>query len=76
MTRCRGIWGLVVAVTAVLLALSVPAAASPLVSDLNAMATWKGTQQFYNTDGVATLQVDVEFAVYAPGNYRDRKSVV
>jgi len=59
----------VVAVTAVLLALSVPAAASPLVSDLNAMATWKGTQQFYNTDGVATLQVDVEFAVYAPGNY-------
>jgi len=69
MTRYRGLWRLVVTVMAVLLALSGTAAASPLVSDLNAMPLWQGTQQFNATSGVRTLQVDVEYAVYAPGNY-------
>ena len=72
MTRCRGIWGLVVTVTAVLVGLGGTADAIPfipLVSDPNAMPAWQGTRQFYDTDGVATLQVDVEYAVYAPGNY-------
>ena len=69
MTRKRGVWRLVVTVTAVLLALSGTADASPLVSDLNAMAAWQGTQQFYATSGVTKLQVDVEYAVYAPGKY-------
>ena len=41
----------------------------PLVSDPNAMPAWQGTQQFYATSGGATLDVDVEYAVYAPGNY-------
>ena len=69
MTRYRGLWRLVVTVMAVLLALSGTAAASTLVSDLNAMPLWQGTQQFNATSGVRTLQVDAEYAVYAPGNY-------
>jgi hypothetical protein len=56
-------------VTAMLLGLSGMAGAAPLVSDPNAMPAWQGTQQFYDTDGVATLDVDVEYAVYAPGKY-------
>lgn len=43
----------------------------PLVSDPNAMAAWRGTRQFYDTWGGATLQVDVEYAVYLPGDYED-----
>jgi len=69
MTRYRGIWGLVVAVTAVLVGVGGTADASPLVSDLNAMPAWQGTQQFSVTSGVKKLQVDVEYAVYAPGKY-------
>ncbi|MGB2975715.1 MAG: PEP-CTERM sorting domain-containing protein [Phycisphaerae bacterium] len=69
MTRCRGIWGLVVAVMAVLLGCAGLATAGPIAGDPNAMPAWQGTQQFYATSGVRTLQVDVEYAVYAPGNY-------
>ena len=69
MTRYRELWRLVVTVMAVLLALSGTAGAAPLVSDPNAMPVWQGTQQFNDTWGGATLQVDVEYAVYAPGNY-------
>ena len=69
MTRYRELWRLVVTVMAVLLALSGTAAAAPLVSDPNAMPVWQGTQQFNDTWGGATLQVDVEYAVYAPGKY-------
>jgi len=56
-------------VAAVLVGLGGAADASPLVSDPNAMPVWQGTQRFYATSGVATLQVDIEYAVYAPGNY-------
>jgi hypothetical protein len=43
----------------------------PLVSDPNAMLAWQGTQGFYDVDvgSGATLDVDVEYAVYAPGQY-------
>jgi hypothetical protein len=69
MTRYRGLWRLVVTVTAVLLVLSGTAGAAPLVSDPNAMPAWRGTQGFYDVGSGATLDVDVEYAVYAPGNY-------
>ena len=49
--------------------LSAPASAGPIADDLNAMSAWQGTQQFYDTEGVATLRVDVEYAVYEPGHY-------
>ncbi|MEA3367807.1 MAG: PEP-CTERM sorting domain-containing protein [Planctomycetota bacterium] len=45
------------------------ALAAPLVSDPNAMSAWQGTQAFSASDVGATLQVDVEYAVYAPGAY-------
>jgi len=48
---------------------SAPASAGPIAGDVAAMPAWQGTQQFYATSGVETLQVDVEYAVYAPGNY-------
>jgi len=41
----------------------------PLVSDPNAMPAWQGTQGFYDVGSGATLDVDVEYAVYAPGQY-------
>jgi hypothetical protein len=69
MTRYRGIWGLVVTVMAVLVGLGGTAAASPLWSDPNAMSAWRGTKGFYDVGSGATLDVDVEYAVYAPGNY-------
>ena len=73
MTRYRELWRLVVTVMVVLLALSGTAAAAPLVSDPNAMPAWQGTQNFYvaGTGAFtgATVDVDVEYAVYQPGNY-------
>ncbi|HET6441581.1 MAG TPA: PEP-CTERM sorting domain-containing protein [Phycisphaerae bacterium] len=44
-------------------------AMGPLVSDPNAMPAWQGTQGFYDVSSGMTLDVDVEYAVYAPGNY-------
>jgi len=69
MTRYRGLWRLVVTVMAVLLGCAGLAMAGPIASDPNAIPAWRGTQQFYATSGVKKLQVDVEYAVYAPGNY-------
>jgi hypothetical protein len=45
--------------------------ADPLATDPNAMAGWKGTQNFYAYDAglQAVLNVDVEYAVYGPGDY-------
>ncbi len=53
----------------IVLLVGVSAWGGPLVSDPNAMPVWQGTQQFNDTWGGVTLQVDVEYAVYAPGNY-------
>ncbi len=72
MTRYRGLWGLMVTVTAVLVGLGGMADAAPLVTDPNAMPVWQGTQGFYDVDVLfpgVTLDVDVEYAVYAPGQY-------
>ena len=70
MRRKHGIGQGLVVMTAALLGCAGLALAAPLVSDPNALAAWQGTQRFYDTDGGgATLDVDVEYAVYAPGNY-------
>jgi len=71
MKRYRFSWGLVVAATVVLVGYRGTAEASPLVSDPNAMPAWQGTQGFYDVDvgSGMTLDVDVEYAVYAPGKY-------
>jgi len=42
---------------------------APLVSDPNAIPTWRGTRAFSASSGGASLQVDIEYAVYAPGAY-------
>ena len=51
--------------------LSAPASAGliAIAIDPNAMPAWQGTQQFYAASGGKTLDVDVEYAVYAPGHY-------
>jgi len=64
-TKCSSMAG---GVGMVLLLVS-SAMAGPIAGDPNAMPAWQGTQQFYVTDGSATLQVDVEYAVYLPGDY-------
>ena len=38
-------------------------------ADPNAMSGWKGAQPFLATDGTETLDVSVDYAVYAPGHY-------
>jgi hypothetical protein len=48
---------------------TLPAQASLLSSDPLAMAAWRGTQTFYAADDVYTLNVTVDYAVYAPGQY-------
>lgn len=34
-----------------------------------AMSAWRGTETFYSTDGSYELNVEVDYAVYAPGTY-------
>ena len=56
----------------IVLLVGVSAWGGPLVSDPNAMPAWQGTQGFYDVDVLfpgETLDVDVEYAVYAPGQY-------
>ncbi|HBG78047.1 MAG TPA: hypothetical protein DDW84_04250 [Phycisphaerales bacterium] len=43
--------------------------ALPLQSDPAAMAGFKGLTTFNYSDGTSVLNVDVEYAVFAPGNY-------
>jgi len=56
----------------IVLLVGVSAWGGPLMIDPNAMPAWKGTQGFHDVDVLfpgATLDVDVEYAVYAPGQY-------
>ncbi|MGB3086833.1 MAG: PEP-CTERM sorting domain-containing protein [Phycisphaerae bacterium] len=59
------------AATVITLLLAGSALATPLATDPNAILAWRGTQQFnaYDAGLDATLQVDVEYAVYAPSQY-------
>ncbi len=73
MTRYRGLWRLVVTVMAMLLGCAGLATAGPIADDVNAIPAWRGTQNFY-VEGTglftgATIDVDVEYAVYQPGDY-------
>ena len=59
-----------VAALAVVAFLPTPSAqASLLASDPLAMAAWQGTRTFYAVDDVYTLNVTVDYAVYAPGQF-------
>jgi len=58
----------VVSAMAVLLAAAV-AEAGLLRDDPNAMDGWQGTRRFTASDSAHTLEVDVDFAVYAPGDF-------
>ena len=62
----------VVVSVGIVLLVGVSAWGGPLVSDPNAMAAWQGTRGFYDVDVLfpgVTLDLDVEYAVYAPGQY-------
>jgi hypothetical protein len=55
---------------AVLLALLTSAAAAgPLTSDPNAIPGWQGSITMTGTNGSALLKADVDYAVYAPGQF-------
>jgi len=45
------------------------APAGPLATDPAAIAGWTGTASFLGTNGVTTLMADVDYAVYAPGQF-------
>lgn len=56
------------AVLVLLLAAS-PALAGPLPTDANAIVGWKGSTQFSDSNGGFNLVIDIEYAVYAPGQF-------
>jgi hypothetical protein len=43
--------------------------AALLMNDPAALPSWTGTRGFYQTDGTYTLDVTVDYAVFAPGAY-------
>jgi len=69
MTRNRGIWELVVTVTAVLLGCAGLAMAGPIAGGVDAMSRFYGTVYYNYTAGGYTLIADVDYAVYRPGDY-------
>jgi len=54
---------------AILLCLPSPASAGLIYNDPAAMTGWHGQASYYASDAVYTLNVEVDYAVYAPGNY-------
>jgi len=60
-----------VLLSAVILAIIIApgALAFPLMSDPAAMPAWQGSKTFYATDGIHLVDVQVEYAVYAPGAF-------
>lgn len=58
----------VVSVMAVLLA-AAATEAGLLRDDPNAMSAWRGVRRFIASDSAHTLEVDVDYAVYAPGDF-------
>jgi len=58
----------IVSVMAVLLTAAVTEAGL-LRDDPNAMSAWRGVQRFIASDSTHTLEVDVDYAVYAPGDF-------
>jgi len=72
--KCSGLCGSkAMAAVGITVLLAGSALATPIASDLNAMTAWQGTQRFqaYDASLGATLDVDVEYAVYLPGDYED-----
>ena len=61
--------GFFAGVAALVLCLASFAQAAPLATDPNAMLGWKGTQPYSATVFTFTLKANVEYAVYAPGNF-------
>ncbi len=63
-------WGAAaLAAAGIVIVISSPTQAALLSGDPNALPAWQGTQSFFNTDGFFTLDVTVDYAVYAPGQY-------
>ena len=58
----------VVSVMAVLLT-AAATEAGLLRDDPNAMSAWRGAQRFIASDSAHTMEVDVDYAVYAPGDF-------
>ncbi len=56
-------------VALVLLATSRVASAGLLPGDANAMASWQGTQLLTRTVGSSVVKAEVDYAVYAPGQF-------
>jgi hypothetical protein len=56
-------------VTLVLVSLVNVGIAGPLTTDPNALSAWQGTTLFSGTVGSFTLKANVDFAVYAPGQF-------
>ena len=72
--KCSGLCGSkAMAATVITLLLAGSALATPIASDLNAIPAWQGTQRFqaYDAGLGATIDVDVEYAVYQAGDYED-----
>ena len=69
MTRYRGIWRLVITVTAVLVGCAGPAMAGPIAAGTDAMPGFFGSRSYSYTAGGYNLTADVDFAVYAPLAY-------
>jgi len=74
--KCSGLGcSKVMAAVVITLLLAGSALAGPIADDPNAILAWRGTQPFY-VEGTgpfigATLDVDVEYAVYQAGDYED-----
>lgn len=55
--------------TIVALLLTSPVLAGPLPTDPNALPSWQGSTLFSDSNGGFNLVVNVEYAVYAPGQF-------
>jgi len=63
----RTVW--VGSVMTVVLMVAAAAEAGLLRDDPNAMSGWRGWQRFAASDSAYTMEVDLDFAVYAPGDF-------
>ncbi|MDP6380362.1 MAG: PEP-CTERM sorting domain-containing protein [Phycisphaerae bacterium] len=62
--------GCVVALAGILSLFVAPSSAA-LIDDPNAMPSWQGSKTFYTADPLGTIDIDVEYAVYFPGDYEN-----
>ena len=69
MMRYKGLWGLMVTVTAVLWGCAGLATAEPIADGVDAMPGFYGSRSYSFTEGSDTLTAEVDFAVYAPLAY-------